>query len=122
MLFIVPWLADIEVLEANYPVQLIRTEIRNGSGGQGCWSGGNGLIREYKFLEPVSLSLLTQRRETAPYGMAGGSEGSPGQNTLIRDTCSTTLAPLCRQDILPGDRLRIETPGGGGYGSPNQAG
>ena len=110
-------LTDVEILEHNYPVRLIQTAIRKGSGGAGFWSGGDGLIREYEFLCDVDLSLLTQRRTTAPYGMNGGAAGTPGRNTLIRDGRESVLAPLCQEKLKSGDRLRIETPGGGAYGA-----
>jgi len=112
-------LTDPEVLEERYPVRVLRTEIRNESGGQGARRGGNGLIREIEFLEPVEVSLLTNRRTTAPFGLQGGESGKPGLNRLKRHGASAfeDLPPAAQFRAEPGDILRIETPGGGGYGS-----
>ena len=129
-------LTDPEVLEARYPVRLVRFEIRSGSGGDGRYRGGNGVIREIEFLEPLEVSILSQRRTTRPFGLRGGSAGSPGRNLLFRAAesdaeglCTNAdgagdapagidLGPIARVSVRPGDILRIETPGGGGYGTP----
>jgi 5-oxoprolinase (ATP-hydrolysing) len=109
---------DPEVLERRLPVRLMQQSIRQGSGGAGRHRGGDGIVRKLLFLQPVELSLITQRRGPhPPYGMAGGSPGSLGQNRLIRaDGTSQVLAGICECRIEPGDILVIETPGGGGYG------
>ncbi len=77
-------ITDPEIMEHRYPVRLERFGIRKGSGGKGDFKGGDGVIREIRFLEKVELSLLTQRRKSGPYGLEGGSAGKPGQQQLIR--------------------------------------
>lgn len=113
-------ITDPEIMEHRYPVRLERFEIRTDSGGKGKFRGGEGIIREIRFLEPVELSLLTQRRNSGPYGMKGGEDGQPGRQILIRKNGDQeSLAPICTARMNPGDRLLIETPGGGGYGRSN---
>lgn len=111
-------ITDPEVLERRFPVRMLRFEIRIGSGGNGKWKGGNGLIREYEFLEDVNLSVLTQRRKSGPFGMNGGGNGSPGNQYLIRKNGKKTeLKGIDNIDIEKGDRFVIFTPGGGGFGN-----
>ncbi|RMG55471.1 MAG: hydantoinase B/oxoprolinase family protein, partial [Gammaproteobacteria bacterium] len=102
----------IEVLETHLPLRVRRYAIRRGSGGTGARSGGDGLIREYEFLEPARFTLLTERRRHAPWGLAGGAPGKKGRNLFNGEV----LPPKAEQEARPGDRLCIETPGGGGYG------
>lgn len=110
-------ITDPEVIEFRYPVRIIRTGIREGSGGRGKHSGGNGMIREYEFLDDVNLSLLTQRRKSGPYGMKGGTPGMSGRQCVIRtDGATIELDGIANLDVGKGDRLVIETPGGGGFG------
>jgi 5-oxoprolinase (ATP-hydrolysing) len=110
-------ITDPEVLEHRYPVRLERFAIRPGSGGSGRWRGGDGAIRELTFLEPMSLSLLSQHRVEAPYGLEGGGPGQPGRQRLVRATGEVEeLASLDAREVGPGDRLILETPGGGGWG------
>ena len=110
-------ITDPEVVEHRYPVRLESFGIRRGSGGEGQWRGGDGAVRELTFLEPVSLSLLTQHRVEAPYGMAGGGPGRPGRQTLLRASGEVEeLASVDGREVGPGDRLVLETPGGGGWG------
>jgi 5-oxoprolinase (ATP-hydrolysing) len=112
-------ITDPEVLEHRYPVRLERFAIRAGSGGAGRWRGGDGAVREVTFLEPVALSLLTQHRVERPYGMDGGEPGQPGRQRLVRASGETIeLAPIDGCEAEPGDRLILETPGGGGWGEP----
>jgi 5-oxoprolinase (ATP-hydrolysing) len=114
-------ITDPEILERRYPVFLKRFAIRADSGGQGSFSGGNGVIRELEFLEPVQLSLLTQHRLIAPYGCKGGEAGQPGKQTLIRrDGEREILPPTSSPALDKGDRLLIETPGGGGWGKAEE--
>jgi 5-oxoprolinase (ATP-hydrolysing) len=112
-------LTDPEVLESRYPIRLVRFSIRTGSGGKGQYRGGNGVTRELEFQRPLHLSILSQRRTTAPYGLFGGKSGMPGRNLLRRHGSDRVeeLPPVAQAAVAPLDRLTIETPGGGGYGS-----
>lgn len=111
-------LTDPEVLETRYPVVLREFSIRRGSGGAGHHRGGDGMIREIEFRTQLTVSLLTSRRVNSPYGMQGGMPGARGLNQLMSDgECPRTLNSRCEIQVKPGDRLRIETPGGGGWGS-----
>lgn len=108
---------DPEVLEHRYPVRLEHFSIRTGSGGAGRWRGGDGLVRTLLFLEPLELSLLTQHRNVAPYGMQGGEPGAVGRQILHRR--GGTAEQLDWKDVVrvgAGDRLELLTPGGGGFG------
>ena len=110
-------ITDPEILEMRYPVRLHRFAIRKGSGGKGDYPGGDGIVREFEFLAPVSLSLLTQHRVEGPYGMQGGHAGQTGRQKWIKkDGRTQELDSICGVEILPGERLILETPGGGGYG------
>ena len=110
-------ITDPEVLEIRYPVRLDRFSRRWGSGGRGRHSGGDGLIRVYRFLEPVTVSLLTERREVAPWGLFGGGSGRVGHNRVLRVSGEWEDVPgRCTLDLNPGDVLSIATPGGGGMG------
>jgi 5-oxoprolinase (ATP-hydrolysing) len=112
-------ITDPEVLEHRYPVRLERFAIRRGSGGAGRYHGGDGAVRELTFLEPVSLSLLSQHRIEVPYGMAGGEPGQPGRQRLVRASGEVEeLASVDGREAGAGDRLILETPGGGGWGKP----
>ncbi|MEM7411623.1 MAG: hydantoinase B/oxoprolinase family protein [Myxococcota bacterium] len=112
-------ITDPEILEVRYPVRLERFSLRAGSGGMGEHRGGDGLVRAFCFLAPVEVSLLTQRRETRPYGMAGGAPGAAGENGVVRaGGGSERVGHRASFRLEAGDVLRIETPGGGGYGRP----
>ncbi len=114
-------ITDPEVLEHRYPVLLERFAIRRGSGGAGRWSGGDGVVRQLRFEAPMELSMLSERRTRGPFGLAGGEPGAPGRNTLLRaDGRREELPGAFRARVEPGDRLRVETPGGGGYGTPDK--
>jgi N-methylhydantoinase B/oxoprolinase/acetone carboxylase alpha subunit len=89
-----------------------RYELRRGSGGDGLHPGGDGVVRELRVLEPCRLSLLTQRRLLTPRGAHGGGDGLPGKNLLNGEE----LPAFASVDLVAGDLLRIETPGGGGWG------
>jgi 5-oxoprolinase (ATP-hydrolysing) len=116
-------LTDAEVLEWRYPVRVARFELRRGSGGAGRWRGGDGVIRAIEFLEPMSAALLTNRRRVPPFGLAGGEPGLPGINRVERrDGTVETLGPTAELSLAPGDRLVIETPGGGGFGAGQEPG
>ncbi len=112
-------ITDPEILEHRYPVRLHRFAIRRGSGGAGRFSGGDGAVREIEFLAPMSLSLLTQHRVEAPYGVEGGRPGETGRQRLVRAAGEVEdLAGIEAREVGPGDRLILETPGGGGWGEP----
>lgn len=111
-------LTDPEILETRYPVILREFAIRRGSGGNGRHRGGDGMIREIEFQQPMTVSLLTSRRVNQPFGLAGGDSGKRGVNQLIRKDRPIDLPSRCEIAIQPGDRLRLETPGGGGWGIP----
>ncbi|GJL80061.1 MAG: 5-oxoprolinase [Nitrospinaceae bacterium] len=111
-------ITDPEILESRYPVLLQEFSLRRGSGGGGLYRGGDGLIREMEFLEALHVAVLSERRVYAPYGLEGGKPGTLGQNLFIRRD-GTTIDLGGKNEIFaePGDRLRILTPGGGGYGA-----
>ena len=112
-------LTDPEVLEWRFPVLLESYEIRRGSGGAGRWRGGDGGTRRIRFLEAMTASILANHRHIAPHGMAGGSPGAVGRNWVERrDGGRIELGPADRAEMAPGDVFVIETPGGGGFGSP----
>ncbi|MFE2078241.1 hydantoinase B/oxoprolinase family protein [Streptomyces misionensis] len=113
-------LTDPEVLEWRLPVRLEEFAVRHGSGGAGTWRGGDGAVRRIRFLEPMTVSALSQHRRVPPYGMAGGAPGALGANRVERaDGTVTDLGGSGSTDVGPGDVLVIETPGGGGYGRPS---
>ncbi len=108
----------VEALETAYPFRVVRYALRRGSGGHGRHRGGDGIIREYEFLSPCVVTVLSGRRVTAPWGLAGGEDGAPGRNLLFHtDGSEEELPPQFTRRMLAGERLRIETPGGGGWGS-----
>jgi N-methylhydantoinase B len=102
----------IEALELEFPMRMIEYAVRRDSGGAGRHNGGDGVIRELEALEPLSYSLITERRRHAPSGADGGEDGAPGRNLLDGEE----LPPKAIGKLEPGQRLRIETPGGGGFG------
>lgn len=112
------WNTPVEAFEHAFPVLVRSYRIRRGSGGRGRFRGGDGLVREFEFRAPAEVTILSDRRLRAPYGLEGGLPGKPGRNTLIRAGKARRLPGKVRFDAEPGDRLRIETPGGGGYGKP----
>jgi N-methylhydantoinase B len=101
-----------EALELAYPLRVRRHELRSGSGGTGAHQGGDGVVRELEALEPCRFSVISERRARAPQGAHGGRPGLPGRNLLN----GAELPAKATGDLGPGDRLTIETPGGGGYG------
>jgi N-methylhydantoinase A/oxoprolinase/acetone carboxylase beta subunit/N-methylhydantoinase B/oxoprolinase/acetone carboxylase alpha subunit len=112
----------IEALERDFPVRVRRYAVRRHSGGVGVYRGGDGVVRELEALAPMAYSLITERRRHAPRGAAGGTPGAPGQNVLYeRDGTARELAPKRSGTLSPGERLRIETPGGGGFGASADA-
>ena len=110
-------ITDPEVLEHRFPVRLHRFERRRGSGGTGRHQGGDGVIREIEFLQPMTVSFLTERRHTSPQGMHGGGNGSAGRQTRITTTGeSESLPGAVTYQAESGEKVIIETPGGGGWG------
>ena len=112
----------IEALEFALPVRVRRYALRRGSGGAGKHRGGDGLIREIEFLASAHVTILSERRKYAPYGLAGGSPGQPGVNILLPGDGSPPrrLPGKVSLDVQTGDVLRIETPGGGGWGQATE--
>ncbi|WP_020210529.1 hydantoinase B/oxoprolinase family protein [Gilvimarinus chinensis] len=104
----------VESLETHYPLRIRRYQVRRGSGGAGLNSGGDGLLREYEFLAPAQVTLLTERRSHRPWGLAGGEPAAPGENWLNNKALPAKVA-LC---VKPGDCLTLATAGGGGWGKP----
>ena len=110
-------LTDPEILERRYPVILDQFSVAEGTGGRGKFPGGDGLLREIIFRKNLELSVLTERRVLAPYGLAGGQPGSRGQNTLV---CAggrvLNIGGKVSVSVEAGDMFRLRTPGGGGWG------
>ncbi|MGN6849725.1 MAG: hydantoinase B/oxoprolinase family protein, partial [Sphingomicrobium sp.] len=112
-------LTDPEILEARLPVRLDRFAIRRGSGGQGAHRGGDGVVRAVTFLEPMRANILANRRRVPPRGLDGGSDAQPGRNWVERtDGTIEMLTATDSAEMRTGDRFVIETPGGGGFGTP----
>jgi len=112
----------VEALEGYYPLRVRRYAVRRGSGGAGVHAGGDGVVREVEFLAPAEVTVLGERRREPPWGLAGGAPGARGRDTIIRarDRRARPLAAKATFAVEPGDRLRIETPGGGGFGRPRR--
>jgi 5-oxoprolinase (ATP-hydrolysing) len=112
-------LTDPEVLELRFPVRLESYEIRKGSGGGGRWPGGDGGVRKVRFLQAMTAAILSNNRVFPPLGLAGGLPGALGLNYVERvDGSRSVLGPQDSTELQPGDVFVVETPGGGGYGSP----
>jgi 5-oxoprolinase (ATP-hydrolysing) len=112
-------ITDPEVLETRFPVVLEAFELRRGSGGRGANPGGDGLVRRYRFTAPVTVTLLSERRRTQPWGAHGGGPGAAGRNAALRaDGRVEELPGHCSLQLAAGEGLLIETPGGGGWGEP----
>ncbi|KIK57424.1 hypothetical protein GYMLUDRAFT_46299 [Collybiopsis luxurians FD-317 M1] len=124
-------IGDVEILERRYPVMLHRFGLRTDSGGKGKWRGGEGVVRELEFLEGMQVSILSERRTRQPYGMEGGGPGGLGRNTWIKQlreedgdlengqsTRSINIGGKATVWMGKGDKLLIETPGGGAWGAP----
>jgi N-methylhydantoinase B/oxoprolinase/acetone carboxylase alpha subunit len=108
----------VEAIERYLPVRIRKYALRRGSGGAGRFPGGDGIVREYEALADIDATVLSERRVRSPYGAQGGGPGALGRNTLVRDGRAAALPGKVHLQLKPGDRLRIETPGGGGYGPP----
>ncbi len=109
-------ITDVEVIERRYPFMIEKFALRKNSGGEGRFKGGDGVIRIYRFLKPLEVGLLTERRALAPYGMEGGEEGKRGENYLEKDGETFNLGGKAKIKVESGDRLILKTPGGGGWG------
>ena len=111
-------MTDPEVLENRFPVRVEELSIRRGSGGEGKFRGGDGAVRRLRFLEAMTVTILSSHRNTDPYGLAGGGAGARGRNTLRRaDGTVIALAGNAAVEVEADDQIVIETPGGGGYGT-----
>ncbi len=106
----------VEALEHYLPVRVQRYSLRNGSGGRGMFNGGDGIVREFEFLAPARVNILSERRKYPPYGLAGGKPGKRGRNILVSHGRKKTIGGKASFQVNAGDRVIIETPGGGGYG------
>ncbi len=116
------WNTPIEVFEQVYPVRMRRYAVRRGSGGRGEHSGGDGIIREIELLTDMQVGLLCDRRDHGPYGLSGGADGTPGKNTIVDPQGkSTSLPGKTSLMARAGSILKIETPGGGGWGRPSDS-
>ncbi|HTW67698.1 MAG TPA: hydantoinase B/oxoprolinase family protein [Bryobacteraceae bacterium] len=112
------WNTPVEAFEHLYPLRIRAYRIRSGSGGRGGHRGGDSIVREYEFLTNADVTILSDRRLRPPYGLLGGSPGARGRNTLLHGKKSIRIPGKARFQAQPGDVLRIESPGGGGYGQP----
>ena len=107
----------IEAIEYAYPIQVKQYNIRRGSSGSGRYKGGDGIIREIQLLCDAEVTILSDRRKFAPYGIEGGEAGESGKNMLIqRNGTELELPSKVKVNLNTGDSIRIETPGGGGFG------
>ena len=112
-------ITDTEEIERRYPVRVKQFGIRPHSGGKGKWTGGDGIIREFEFLDTLDITVLGQHRHFAPYGLFGAENGKTGDQTIIHANGKIEKCPgICSLKVYKGDRFVIETPGGGGYGDP----
>jgi len=107
----------VEALEFQFPVMVTEYSVRENSGGEGKWRGGDGIVRELLFLEEVDVTVISERRAHSPYGLQGGKPGKRGRNVLVKPTGEEVELPSkFTRHFHPGEKLRIETPGGGGWG------
>jgi N-methylhydantoinase B len=107
-----------EELETTLPLRIWRFSLRSGSGGEGRHPGGDGTVKEVEFLTPTNVSIISDRRRTRPYGLEAGGSALPGANALIEDGIVSPLPGKVNLRVPAHGRIRIETPGGGGWGTP----
>ena len=112
-------MTDVEILERRYPVLCRQFSLRNGSGGVGKFNGGDGVVRKLEFRKPLTVSILSERRSLAPFGLHGGGDGQRGMNLLHAKGKIVNLLAKNTVDVYDGDCLEIRTPGGGAWGSPD---
>jgi len=110
----------VEALEYAFPFRVRRYSLRSGTGGKGARRGGNGIVREIELLTDADATILSDRRRNRPYGLSGGEPGKPGRTTLRGAHSTRRLPSKCRFHLKSGERIIVETPGGGGWGRPNQ--
>ncbi len=108
----------VEAIEHYLPVRIRRYGLRHDSGGAGLFPGGDGIVREYEMLCETEVTVLSERRRRQPYGVQGGAPGACGRNTVTHDGIERSVPAKARLQLNAGARLRIETPGGGGFGAP----
>jgi N-methylhydantoinase B len=106
----------VEALESELPIRVRSYSLREGTGGDGQFKGGNGLRRDVLFLEPATVTILSERRQRRPYGLSGGAAGAVGENWLSQSKGDEKLDGKVTREVVPGDRLSVRTPGGGGLG------
>ena len=106
----------VEALEYSYPFRVVEYAVRRRSGGDGLYRGGDGLVREIELLDAAEVTILSERRRLAPYGLQDGCSGRPGCNLVISGGETDKRPGKFTARLQPGDRVRIETPGGGGFG------
>src|ERR1700722_9751135 len=111
------WNTPVEAFEHLYPLRIRSYRIRSGSGGRGKHHGGDGIVREYEFLTSADVTVLADRRLRGPYGLAGGGAGAPGKTTLLKGKRKIAIPGKARFGVKAGDVVRVESPGGGGFGS-----
>jgi len=110
-----------EALEYSYPLRVRKYSLRRGSGGSGKYRGGDGIVREIEVLTDAEVTLLADRRKRGPWGLSGGGEGAPGKTSILRrDGMVEELPGKFNVRLSKGDRIRVETPGAGGWGKPKQ--
>ena len=110
----------IEALEFEYPLMITKYSIRKNSGGEGLYKGGDGIVREFLFLNDAEVTIISERRKIAPYGLFGGNSGETGRNIHIRENKEEILPGKCHLTVKKGEKIRIETPGGGGFEKPQE--
>ena len=106
----------VEALEYSYPFMVTEYSIRRGTGGEGLHRGGDGIVREIELLAEADVTVLSERRKIPPYGLFGGEPGHVGKNSVISKGKKKKMGSKFTTTLQEGDRLRVETPGGGGYG------
>ena len=112
----------IEALELAYPLRVVRTKLARGTGGRGARTGGDGVVREIELLEPARVSVLTERRRHPPSGVAGGGPGTLGRNWIVRSGRRERRPGKFTETLQAGDRVGLQSPGGGGHGRPAKGG